>query len=85
MTPTDMDHLANKIADKLRDNILVTEKDAAKLLGFSERTVFDLRSRGELAFIREGRAIRYHVESLKAWAASKLENVGDECASKDQS
>jgi excisionase family DNA binding protein len=53
---------------------LMTERDAAKLLALCERTLYDARKRGDLAFIRIGRAIRYSPEDLKSWIDSQKSN-----------
>ena len=51
--------------------LLVTARDAAKLLAVSERTLWGLTAAGELPAVRIGRAVRYSVSDLKAWIARK--------------
>ena len=54
--------------------ILVTEAEAARLLGCSDRTVFALRKSGQLPFVRvTEKAVRYRLADLKAWARLRRE------------
>lgn len=46
---------------------LVTEYEAAKYLGVSERTVFNLAANGLLKFVKIGAAKRYDVNDLAAF------------------
>lgn len=55
--------------------ILVDEAEAGKLLCLSGRTLYQLRIDGELPYVAVGKAIRYRVDSLRAWAASKERKV----------
>lgn len=57
------------------DTIMVDEVEAGKLLGLSGRTLYQLRIDGELPFVAIGKAIRYRVDSLKAWAKRKEQRV----------
>ncbi|MCC6493224.1 MAG: helix-turn-helix domain-containing protein [Pirellulales bacterium] len=47
--------------------LLLTEREAAQRLALSPKTLYNLRKRGEIAFVRVGAAIRYDVRSLLAW------------------
>ncbi|MEN1704602.1 MAG: helix-turn-helix domain-containing protein [Planctomycetota bacterium] len=47
--------------------LLVSEREAAKLLAISPRTLWSLRQSGEIPCIRIGRAVRYSVAELSAW------------------
>lgn len=49
------------------DNLLINEKQAAKRLSLSAKTLSKIRKRGEIAFVAVGRAIRYDVQSINAW------------------
>ena len=48
---------------------LVTSKEAAHMLGFSEKTLRNWRTNGRQAipFIRIGRTVRYRTADLEAW------------------
>ena len=58
------------------DHILVDRKVAAKLLSLSERSVWDLTDRGELPFVKYGRAVRYPVQGLRDWVKKRTERLG---------
>jgi excisionase family DNA binding protein len=47
--------------------LLVSEREAARLLDISPRTLWSLRQRGEIAHVRRGRSVRYAVRDLEAW------------------
>lgn len=53
--------------------LLVDEREAARLLGVSPRTIWALRARGELPAVRipGTRLVRYSVETLRDWIARK--------------
>lgn len=57
------------------DPLLVTAREAAKLLSICERTLFGLTKDGELPAVRIGRAVRYRLEDLKEWAKNSSENL----------
>ncbi|MFO0885917.1 MAG: helix-turn-helix domain-containing protein [Pirellulales bacterium] len=51
--------------------LLLSERDAAKFLGISPRTLWQLRKDGRIPFVAiSERCIRYSVDQLRAWAAS---------------
>lgn len=50
-----------------RAPMLVDEREAARLLGVSPRTVFTLGKRGDLPRVLINRSVRYRVEDLKAF------------------
>jgi excisionase family DNA binding protein len=53
--------------------LLVSQPEAARLLGVSERTVFQLRADGKLPAVKIGAAIRYDVEDIKKYiGAAKI-------------
>ena len=50
--------------------VLLTRGQAAQVLGFSERHLFDLEKRGILKAVRIGRSVRYRPQDLEAVAAT---------------
>lgn len=56
----------------IAEPFLVDEKTAAKLLGVSKRTVFDLEERGLLRSKRIGKLKRYAVSHLREYAEGKV-------------
>ena len=55
------------------DRILVSVKEAARLLDVNEITIRRLIQRGELSAMKVGRALRVHRPSLEAWVKAQLE------------
>ena len=51
--------------------LLLTEREAAKALAICERTLFTLRTSGEIPHVKIGRSIRYYVADLHRWIAEK--------------
>ena len=49
------------------DSLLLTEIQAAKRLNLSSKTLSKIRKRGEIHFVKVGRAIRYDVEAIVDW------------------
>jgi excisionase family DNA binding protein len=47
--------------------LLVTAREAARMLSLSERTVWGLSKAGELPTVRIGRSVRYDPRDLQAW------------------
>lgn len=47
--------------------LLLTEREAAKALAVSPRTLWGLRNAGEIPCLRFGRAVRYDPADLQAW------------------
>ena len=56
----------------LDDRILIDIRETARRLSLSERTVFALKSRGELPCVRVGKALRFRLRDLEAWAESQV-------------
>jgi excisionase family DNA binding protein len=52
---------------------MVSERDAARLLGLSAVTVARLRKRGDIPAVIIGRAVRYAVADLQTWIAQQRE------------
>lgn len=56
--------------------LLVTPREAAKVLSVCEKTLFTLNKRGELPAVRIGRAVRYAVADLQAFI-NRQKGVGN--------
>jgi excisionase family DNA binding protein len=50
--------------------LLLTEREAAKALSVCQRTLWQLRTDGEIPCVRIGRAVRYRPADLHAWVAA---------------
>ena len=51
------------------NRLLVPSRDAAQMLAVSERTLWQLRQKGEIPFLRIGKLVRYPVADLEDWIA----------------
>ncbi|MCI0637974.1 MAG: helix-turn-helix domain-containing protein [Gemmataceae bacterium] len=54
--------------------ILLRAEEAAAALAISERTLWELTQNGEIPCVKigeKGRGVRYRVEALRAWAATR--------------
>ena len=51
--------------------LLVTARQAAKLLSISERTLWSLTNEGELPAVKIGKSVRYSVKVLETWIADQ--------------
>lgn len=51
------------------DPLLLTSREAAKVLAVSERTLWTLTNTGEIPCVRMNRSKRYSVSALQAWVA----------------
>ena len=49
------------------ERLLVSQREAARLLSVSVRTLFALRDRGELDCVRMGPRVLYSVTDLRSW------------------
>jgi excisionase family DNA binding protein len=49
----------------LQEPLAVDQREAARRLGVSERTVFNLRASGRLPFVKLGRQVRFLVGDLR--------------------
>ena len=58
-------HLTRGASPQRPEPLLVDEREAARLLSCSTRTLYNLRKRGELPAIKIGEAVRYDVEDLR--------------------
>ena len=50
---------------------LIVEREAARRLRVSPKTLWTLRKAGQIPFVAVGRSIRYRVETLDAWIAER--------------
>jgi excisionase family DNA binding protein len=48
--------------------ILVDSREAARLLGISPRTVWNLTATGQSSAVRIGRSVRYSIDDLRSFA-----------------
>jgi excisionase family DNA binding protein len=51
----------------INGRMLVTPREAARMLSVCEKTLWTLTKRGEIPVIRIGRAVRYDPRDLIAW------------------
>ncbi len=59
------------------NKLLLTEREAVEMLGLSARTLFSLRQRGELAYVKIGSAIRYDPVDINALIEKHRKTSGD--------
>jgi len=54
--------------------LAVPAREAARMLSISERSLWAITSpRGDLPCVRVGRSVRYDIDALRRWLASKQE------------
>lgn len=53
--------------------LLLTEREAARSLGVSQRTLVRLRAAGEVPYLRVGVQIRYPADSLREWIGRRCQ------------
>lgn len=59
--------------------LLVTPREAARMLSVSERTLWGLTKRGEVPAVRVGvRSVRYSIAALQAWIEAQQTSVNGE-------
>lgn len=58
-------------AEDKDSNGLMTVPEVAKYLGYSEGTIYQKVSRGEIPFVKLGHALRFRRSELDAWIAEK--------------
>lgn len=74
-------HKPRQIAKSSRDNSTIAEpsalairpREAARVLGISERLLWSLTNRGEIPHLKLGRATLYPVEQLQEWLRERAE------------
>ena len=57
--------------------LLISQCDALRLLGVERTTIWRMCGRGDLARVRIGRRSLITMESINAFIASQVEDVGD--------
>jgi excisionase family DNA binding protein len=65
-------HIPTRTAAAAPQPILLPEREAAKALSLSTRTLYDLRRSGALAHVRCGARVLYRRADLEAFAAANL-------------
>ncbi|NRA59082.1 MAG: helix-turn-helix domain-containing protein [Phycisphaerales bacterium] len=55
------------------DRLLLRDREAARLLGVSVRTIYAWRVSENLPHVKIGRTIRYPADALHRWAESRTE------------
>jgi excisionase family DNA binding protein len=60
--------------------LLISGREAAKLLSVCERTLYMLTKAGEIPAVRIGRAVRYSVDELQAWVRRASEKKVCKCS-----
>lgn len=55
--------------------LLVSPREAARLLSICERTLYTLTLAGEIPVIRRGRLVRYALDDLRAWIKKSAERA----------
>lgn len=55
------------------DRLQVSVDEAAHLLGYSKRTVYEMMERGELRSVGRGRLRRIPIDELKRWQRDNME------------
>jgi excisionase family DNA binding protein len=53
--------------------MLLTSRQAARLLAISERTLYTFTKAGAIPVVRIGRAVRYGTDDLREWIRSRCE------------
>jgi excisionase family DNA binding protein len=53
--------------DRMEQRLLWRETEAAQLLSLCPRTLWALRERGEIPYVRIGRLVRYFPDDLRSW------------------
>ena len=52
--------------------LLVSPREAARMLSISERTLYSLTKAGEIPSLKLARAVRYRAMDLENWVAKKI-------------
>jgi excisionase family DNA binding protein len=64
--------------------LLVKSREAARLLGISERTLYTLRRQGRIPYVVIGQSIRYSVSALNRWIETNQMGAGRLYASRPE-
>lgn len=54
-----------------QEPLLIGELEAARLLNLHPKTLYTLRKRGQIPFIKLAAAVRYSPEALRAWITER--------------
>ena len=57
----------------IANRLLVSEREAAEILGVSERTMFNMRQDGQVPFVRVRTRVMYSPTALEKWIESRGE------------
>lgn len=57
--------------------LLVNSATAAKLLGISERNLWQLKKDGSIPVVKIGKLTKYHIPSLHKWIEENTKNGGN--------
>lgn len=60
--------------------LLISAKHAARLLSISERYLYTLTQRGELACIRMGRSVRYRTGDIQRFIDARIGSIAEPSA-----
>lgn len=66
-------------ADQSEPRKLLTGREAAKVLGVCDKTLWAMTNRGEMPAVRRGRSVRYDPADLNQWIASN-KSRGPKCS-----
>lgn len=64
-------HIAKVPTTDSTERLTVGRREAAKMLGISERLLWTLTSTGEVPHMRIGTRVLYPVEPLRKWVAAR--------------
>ncbi|MEY4612470.1 MAG: hypothetical protein RL179_443 [Planctomycetota bacterium] len=57
--------------------LLVNATIAAKLLGISERKLWQMKDDGTIPYVKIGKLIKYHIPTIKKWIDGNEQNGGN--------
>ncbi len=49
--------------------LLLNSRQAARMIGVAERTLWDLRADGKIEFVRIGKLVRYRISDIEIYVA----------------
>ncbi len=58
--------------------LLVSPREAARMLAVSERTLFSLRKAGAIPAVQVGRCVRYSLDDLRRWIEGHSQRISPE-------
>ncbi len=64
-------HQSQSVAPKL-----VNSREAARILGIGEHTLWTMRHTGQLPFVKIGKAVRIPVAAIEQWIEDQQHTVG---------